>query len=172
MTLDRMWGRLPPGVSLRTPGALVATWFGSGLLVPGPGTWGSLATLPLGILILLYTDHWVLLAVAVLTFVVGTWQTQRLIDAFPDDAPKDNSSIVVDETVGQLIALIPAAASPLLWLAAFVLFRLFDIWKPGPVRFLERRLKGVWGIMMDDVVAGIMAAVCVYGLALLELTDV
>jgi len=167
-----MGSGLPDGVTLGSPGALIATWFGSGLISPAPGTWGSLAALPLGIVLLLLGDAWVVLVAAVLVFAVGTWATQRLIDSFPEGEDTDNSSIVVDEAVGQLIALAPAAASPALWIAALVLFRLFDIWKPGPVRFLERRLKGAWGVMLDDVAAGIMAGAVVWGLAALGLGDV
>lgn len=80
---------------------------------------------------------------------------------------RDDGRIVIDEVVGQLIALAPAAlwsANPRspLWLAiGFLAFRLFDIWKPGPVRWAERNFAGGAGVMFDDVLAGLLAAVCV-----------
>jgi phosphatidylglycerophosphatase A len=69
----------------------------------------------------------------------------------------DDQSIVVDEVVGMWIAAIPAGKHLLLWLAAFFLFRLFDIWKPWPASFFDNRSKGGFDVMMDDVVAGIYA---------------
>ncbi|MBT5433754.1 MAG: phosphatidylglycerophosphatase A [Alphaproteobacteria bacterium] len=159
--------RLPDGVGLRTPGALVATWFGVGLIRPAPGTWGSVAALPLGVGILYLAGPWGLLGAAVAIFAFGTWETHRLIRGFPDDAGHDHASIVVDEVAGQLIALIPALFSPLLWLAAFLLFRLFDIWKPGPIGMLDRKVPGALGVMLDDVAAGVAAALCVFALSYL-----
>ena len=86
---------------------------------------------------------------------------------------KDDGRIVIDEVVGQLIALFPllglsagsAARQALLLAAGFLVFRLFDIWKPGPVRWAERRFEGGVGVMLDDVVAGILAAVVMTPLA-------
>src|SRR5262249_32964443 len=80
---------------------------------------------------------------------------------------RDDGRIVIDEVVGQLIALSPAALwsasprSPLLLAVGFLAFRLFDIWKPGPVRWAERHFGGGVGVMLDDVLAGLLAAVCV-----------
>ena len=77
-------------------------------------------------------------------------------------ADPDHAAIVIDEACGQFLALIPAMLSPVLWILSFVLFRLFDIWKPGPIRMIERRLEGAWGVMLDDVAAGAAAAACVW----------
>ena len=80
---------------------------------------------------------------------------------------RDDGRIVIDEVVGQLIALSPAALwsanprSPLFVAIGFLAFRLFDIWKPGPVRWAERHLAGGAGVMFDDVLAGLLAAGCV-----------
>lgn len=85
----------------------------------------------------------------------------------------DDGRIVIDEVVGQLLTLAPLpllaanARSPLLLAAGFLAFRLFDIWKPGPVRWAERSFAGGAGVMFDDVVAGLLAAACVASLALL-----
>ncbi|MBC6439388.1 MAG: phosphatidylglycerophosphatase A [Rhodospirillales bacterium] len=154
------------------PGAFIATWFGAGLLRPAPGTWGSLAALPLGIAVLYLAGPWALAVVAVAVFGLGMMSAGRLIASFPQGSDHDHGAIVVDEVAGQLIALIPAMLSPLLWVAAFLLFRLFDIWKPWPIRRLDRDVPGVLGVMADDIVAGIFAAVGVFVLAQIGLADV
>jgi len=72
---------------------------------------------------------------------------------------------VVDEIVGQWLAFLPVANFDLLWfVTAFALFRLFDVLKPWPIRVLDRRIKGGFGVMLDDVLAGIFAALCLWGL--------
>ena len=82
-------------------------------------------------------------------------------------AQRDDGRIVIDEVVGQLLALSPAALwsanprSPLFLAIGFLAFRLFDIWKPGPVRWAERNFAGGAGVMFDDVLAGLLAAACV-----------
>jgi phosphatidylglycerophosphatase A len=110
------------------------------------------------------------LAVAALLLAVGTWaadQTERIY------GKKDDGRIVIDEVVGQLVTLAPLAAmgsrvsprDPLLLLAGFLVFRLFDIWKPGPARRAERGLPGGLGVMMDDVIAGVFSAAVMGALA-------
>ncbi len=151
---------------------LIATVGGVGLLRPAPGTWGSLAALPLA-WVLHLLGGWLALALAIpLLYAAGLWATQR------ETAGKDNhdpSEIVVDEVVGQWIALLPVSigasltgASVLaLWpgiLVAFVGFRLFDILKPGPVGWADRR-HDAHGVMLDDVVAGLLAAIVGVALA-------
>ncbi len=159
-------------VTLRAPGALVATWFGIGLVRPAPGTWGSLAALPLGVVILYAAGPWGLAVAVLAVYGLGMLEVRRFLASFPDDADRDHGAIVVDEVAGQLIALIPAMLSPMLWIAAFVLFRLFDIWKPWPVRLLDRAVPGALGVMLDDVAAGLMAAAAVVLLGLAGLGDV
>ena len=151
----------------------VATCGYVGLLRPAPGTWGSAAALPLG---------WVAMQggavlFTILTFALvplGAWATREVTRGSDDHDP---SMVVIDEVLGQWIALLPVAwgaamaGAPLLalwpgWIAAFVLFRLFDIWKPGPVGAVDRR-DDVWGVMLDDAVAGAMAAAGVVALAAL-----
>jgi phosphatidylglycerophosphatase A len=93
----------------------------------------------------------------VLGFALGVWACNVAGRALGVD---DHRSLVWDEFIGQWIALIPALLAP--WWAVvigFVLFRLFDVWKPWPIRWLDRQLKGGMGVMIDDVVAGIFAAV-------------
>jgi phosphatidylglycerophosphatase A len=125
----------------------VASLGGIGFLRPAPGTWGSAAVLPLA----LAGPSWCL-ACAVLLALLGLWAVARL-----PEREADPGWVVVDEGAGQLLAL---AAAPAGWpwvLAAFALFRLFDILKPGPVGWADRR-KGALGVMLDDLVAGALAA--------------
>ena len=143
--------------------SMVATLFGIGRLQPGPGTWGSAAT------VLLWTGlAWVLrpplrtpvaIALAAVVILIGIPAASRICRA---TGAKDPQFVVIDEVAGQLIALI---AVPLAWktfLASFILFRMFDIVKPSPVRQLEKLPEGT-GIVLDDVAAGI------YALAVMQL---
>jgi phosphatidylglycerophosphatase A len=138
---------------------LVATFFGIGRLHPGPGTWGSAATVVLWAAVAhelsasLRTP--VAITLAVLITLIGIPAATRVARA---SAAKDPQFVVIDEVAGQLIALI---AVPLAWktfLAGLILFRAFDIVKPPPVRQLERLPEGT-GIVLDDVAAGIFALI-------------
>jgi phosphatidylglycerophosphatase A len=136
---------------------LVATWFGCGYAPAGPGTAGSLAALAIAWLLVRHAGWqplWfvalVLVATAPAIWAAGV--TARALNL------KDPGVVVVDEVVGQWLAL--AGARPLnvkSWLGAFILFRLFDIWKPVPVRNLEK-IPGGAGIVADDLMAGLYAA--------------
>lgn len=152
-----------------TPARLIATFFGVGLLRPAPGTWGSLAALPVAWLLHGLGGFPALAAATVAVVLLGWWVT-ALATRGQDN--HDPSEIVIDEVAGMWIALWPlslglwmAGAEPWLfpwpgWVAAFVLFRLFDIWKPGPVGLADRR-RDALGVMLDDVIAGLMAALLV-----------
>ena len=137
---------------------LIATWFYCGYFPKGPGTAGSLGALLVAWPVAVYADWnpqaFALLAAA--SLLPAIWAAGRMAN---DTGSKDPQTVVVDEVVGQWIAL---AGSGTLhhwgwWLAAFLLFRLFDIWKPWPVRSLEK-IPGGAGIVLDDVGAGIYAA--------------
>lgn len=145
---------------------VIATFGYVGLLPRAPGTFGSLAALPLAWLL-----HWaggfpLFLGATLLVFVVGLWAAGREIAG---DGKSDPPEIVVDEVVGQWIALFPLSAGLWMqgmpgyvfpypgWIGAFVMFRLFDICKPWPVSWADRR-PGAIGIMLDDVIAGAIAA--------------
>ena len=143
-----------------------------GLLRPAPGTWGSLAALPLGLGLYLLGGPWLLLALTVIIAAVGVWTIGQHISGSAD---KDPSEIVIDEVAGQWLALLPvafgawhagAAVTALWpgWIAAFVLFRLFDIWKPGPIGWADRRGDAL-GVMLDDLIAGLFAGIGVAVLA-------
>jgi len=136
---------------------LTATFFGIGRIKPGPGTWASAATVLLwaaaGILVPPAWRWAVALAAAVFVTFTGIAAATCVVRA---TGLKDPQIVVIDEVAGQLIALV---AAPFTWqclLAGFILFRAFDILKPPPVRQLESLPEG-WGVMFDDVAAGLFA---------------
>jgi phosphatidylglycerophosphatase A len=140
---------------------LISTWFGCGLSPFAPGTVGSLAALAIGILLHEYAGFgwWKFLLLAAVAFVPATWAADVTAKV---RKLKDPQIVVVDEVLGQWIAL--AGLRRFHWvgyLAAFALFRMFDIWKPPPVRQLEG-LPGGLGINADDVMAGGYAALVLF----------
>lgn len=150
----------------------VCTFFGVGLLRPAPGTWGSLAALPMAWVVMTLVGPVGFSVAIVAAFAIGWWATARETQGADNHDP---SEIVIDEVAGQWLALLPVSigaahsGAPLLalwpgWVAGFLLFRLFDIWKPGPVRLADKRTDAL-GVMLDDIVAGILAAVGVMALA-------
>jgi phosphatidylglycerophosphatase A len=158
-----------------TPAHLIATFGMVGHLRPAPGTWGSLAALPAAWLLHVLGGPVLLAIGAVLAFAIGWWATAQETRGQADHDP---SEIVIDEVAGQWLAMLPvsvgathagAALSALWpgWIAAFVLFRLFDIWKPGPVGWADRRGDAL-GVMLDDLIAGLFAALGVMALAWLS----
>jgi phosphatidylglycerophosphatase A len=134
---------------------LLVTGLGSGFIRPGPGTWGSLAALAIWWFALAGLVWWAQVLVILATLLTSVWLVARVARRYGVD---DDPGIVVDEFVGLWIALVAAPPNLPVALAGFVLFRVLDVWKPGPVRFAERRAPGAWGVMLDDVVAGVLAA--------------
>jgi len=132
----------------------LATGFGSGLLPFAPGTFGTLVGIPVCLLCLPLTWLMRLLVVLVL-LAVSIYISGRAEKIYKK---KDDQRIVIDEIVGFQVAMLPAAITIVHLGLAFVLFRFFDILKPFPVRRLEK-LPGGWGVVMDDVGAGIYAGV-------------
>ncbi len=155
----------PTPLSFWHPAHLIATWGGAGLLKPAPGTWGSLAALPFAWGLMAWLGPIGLAVAAVLVFAAGCWATARYAQA---TGGHDPSEVVVDEVAGQWLTLLlgltllPAAADPWLFAAGFLLFRAFDIVKPWPIRYAERRVPGALGVMLDDVLAAVYAGVLLY----------
>ncbi|MEM6727212.1 MAG: phosphatidylglycerophosphatase A [Pseudomonadota bacterium] len=160
---------------------LVASFFYIGFMRPAPGTWGSLAAALLGVGLIWLLGALALALAAVLAYAIGLWATR--LEVGPDN--HDPSWIVIDEVAGQWVAMLPLAVfyiaverpgAILLGGAviSFLLFRLFDIWKPWPVSWADRR-EDALGVMLDDVIAGVMAALvmaaCVAGLAALAVNS-
>ena len=136
---------------------LIATWFGCGYAPVAPGTAGSLAALAIAWLLPLPPIGFGILAL--LLAGPAMWAADVTARARGQEDPR---IVVVDEVVGQWITLAGATAlNWKSWLAALVLFRLFDIWKPAPARQLER-LPGGIGIVADDVMAGLYAALVLF----------
>lgn len=145
---------LPDGVAAGSATALISTWFASGRCRPAPGTIGSLAAIPLGAVIGAAGGPIALCIAALALLWIGTKAAEQY---GAKSGEKDDQSIVVDEVVGIWIAAIPAEGDLRLWLLAFLLFRFFDIVKIWPASFFDRRKKGAWDVMLDDVVAGLFA---------------
>lgn len=153
-----------------TPSRLIATGFGLGYLRPAPGTWGSLGALISGLAIDYYLGFWALVAATLAATLVGFW---ACAEELRDRPGADPSEIVIDEIAGQWLTLLfPAfafwrmgmtdwaiAAYPG-WIAAFIFFRVFDIWKPWLVGRADRRGDPA-GVMLDDLWAGLFAGFAV-----------
>lgn len=141
------------------PGVCWATAFGLGFLRPAPGTWGSIGALVFWWFFLSPLSANVQLAICVLYFLLSWWASAAVSRRFE---VQDASEIVADEVVGMWLAL--ALLPAVWWLAAlaFGVFRLLDIAKPGPVGWLDREVKGGLGVMLDDVLAGLITACVLY----------
>lgn len=140
--------------------------FGIGHLRPAPGTLGSLAALPLAWALHQANGFPLLIIATAAVFIIGVWATTDITEGSGDPDPPE---IVIDEVAGQFVALMPlSSAADRMgieitalwpgWIAAFLLFRLFDIWKPGPIGWADRRHDPL-GVMLDDIFAGAFAAV-------------
>ena len=148
----------------------IATGAGSGYLPKAPGTWTSALT----VLLWFFAGQWytfalgpyLLFVAAIFALgVVSAGAAEKLVDR------PDPGLVVIDEVVGQLIALSAAPAHPLAALAGFILFRFFDILKPFPIRWLDQHIHGGLGIMLDDLLAGVYALIVVQlGLSLFRLS--
>lgn len=143
----------------RHPVHFLAFGLGAGLMPVAPGTFGTLVALPLYYFLQPLASGWYLLVVSLL-FVVGIVlcaKTARDLQA------PDHPGIVWDEIVGYLVTMFMAPTGWLWMFLGFLLFRLFDIWKPFPIRWLDRNVHGGLGIMLDDVAAGVAAALVLQG---------
>ena len=138
------------------PATILLTWFHSGFSSFAPGTCGSLASIPFAWIILNLFGSYTLLIVLCFLFMLGVWFSRWALQKLEE---KDPQIIVVDEVVGQSLVLAVAPITPTSYLLAFMLFRLFDICKPWPIYLIDKKMKGPVGIMLDDVIAALYAAV-------------
>tara|TARA_B100000287_G_scaffold403360_1_gene425137 strand:- start:343 stop:804 length:462 start_codon:yes stop_codon:yes gene_type:complete len=145
--------------NLKKPSHLFATWFGVGLLRPAPGTWGSFAALLIWYFaeFLHATAHIILPIFILFSWLICSQSTK-------DSDSKDHSAIVIDEVAGMLITLSFVSHEITTYLCAFLLFRLFDIWKPWPISWIDKNVQGGIGIILDDLIAGLFAGVIIYGI--------
>lgn len=143
----------------------LATLWGVGFLRPAPGTWGSLVALPLAWGLHMIGGIWLLL-IAIICITGAAWPAVR--GYCKRTGRNDPPEVVIDELVGQLIALLPVSAGATFatvsilalypgWIMAFCLFRLLDILKPGPIGKADKR-GGTTGVMLDDIIAGALTA--------------
>jgi len=142
---------------LSHPAHFFALGFGSGLVPVGPGTFGTLVALPLFWVLSRHLNSNQFLLLLALIVVGGVWVCGR---TGRDLGVEDHKAIVWDETAAFLIVLFFTPTTPWWQAAAFVLFRLFDIYKPGPIRTIERSLRGGLGVMADDLAAAFFTLVC------------
>ncbi len=150
-------------VSLKNPVHFLALGFGSGLIPFMPGTFGSLAALPL-LIPFLYLPPATLLIVAVLASAIGIYLCGKTAD---DMQVHDHGSIVWDEVAGILLTFLWVPLSLWTVLAGFLLFRFFDIVKPWPIGPVDKYVSGGLGIMLDDIIAGLMACASLHAIMLM-----
>lgn len=141
-----------PASVWRNPVHFLAFGFGSGAAAKAPGTWGTLVAMPF-ILLWQQLPLWGYAGVIVAATLLGIWLCERTAK---DLGVHDHGGIVWDEFVGVWIALWLAPAGWTWLIAGFLLFRLFDIWKPWPIGWVDTRVGGGLGIMLDDILAGLM----------------
>lgn len=136
----------------------IATGCYSGYLPKAPGTWGSLVGLALFFVLQMLSLPVYLAAVAAI-FLIGIFaagEAEKIMDN------RDPGIVVIDEIVGMLITMIAVPATPLAMASGFILFRIFDILKPFPIRLVDQRFHGGLGIMLDDVLAGIYSLIVLH----------
>ena len=133
-----------------------ATWFGTGIIPFAPGTWGSLAALPFaaGAYSLGFFFSCLSLALMVMLSIPVSERASKIMNR------EDPPSVVIDEVAGIFVALFLIPVSWTSIISGFVLFRVLDILKPFPAGLIDKKVKGGTGIVLDDVVAGIYANVC------------
>ena len=140
----------------------IALGFGSGMAPIAPGTFGTIVAIPLYLLIQDLALP-IYLGIVAVTLVIGIWACQVYSDML---GVHDHNSIVWDEVVGYLITMVLAPPGWQWLLIGFIAFRFFDIAKPWPINLLDKHVKGGFGIMVDDVLAGVYGLLTVYGLSL------
>ncbi len=148
-------------LDFKNPATWVATWFGCGLMRPGPGTWGTLGGLPIGLILITLGGKITLAVGIVFVFAVGLWAAKKFEVM---SGTHDNSMIVIDEVAGIWLTLLACTLTPISILLAFLLFRFFDIVKPWPISWLDKNVHGALGVMLDDIAAGKIAMICLWGI--------
>ncbi|NOT15502.1 MAG: phosphatidylglycerophosphatase A [Methylotenera sp.] len=143
---------------LQHPAHFFALGFGSGLAKYAPGTFGTLVAFPL---FLLMPNNVLGLLIIAALFILGVYFCE--VTGKNLGVP-DHGAMVWDEIVAFLLLLYFVTPSGLFWLVAFILFRLFDIWKPFPIRYFDAKLKGGFGVMFDDILAALYALLSLLGL--------
>lgn len=139
----------------------ISVWFGSGLSPKMPGTVGSAAALPFIWLAAYWGGIAAVAGLAAVTIIVGIWAADRYAGQLGREDP---GCIVIDEVAGQSLTLLAAGTNLWLFAVGFVLFRVLDISKPGPIGWADRKVHGGLGIMLDDVIAGVIGGAVIAGI--------
>jgi len=144
---------------LMNPVQMLAFGFGSGLAKKAPGTMGTLVAIPIYYsMVMFMADYY--LPILLLVCVLGIWICGQ---AAKELGVHDHGGIVWDEIAGYLLTMYWVGFSWQNMLMGFILFRLFDILKPWPISWIDKKVAGGFGIMLDDLIAALMAAACLYG---------
>jgi phosphatidylglycerophosphatase A len=138
------------------PAHFVALGFGSGLSPFAPGTFGTLVAIPLALGLRVFDNDALFIGAIAVAFVLGAWAAHR---TGRDLGVADHGSIVIDEIAAFLLVLYFVGADPLRVMLAFLLFRLFDVWKPPPIRQVDAAFKNGIGVMADDLLAALYTLV-------------
>ena len=143
----------------------VGSLLGIGYCPIASGTAGSLATIPLAFIAAYFYGIWGIIIFSIIAFILGIFSCKEILKY----TKHDPSIIIIDEVVGQLLSFVLVAntliANSNSWktyLAGFILFRIFDITKPQPAKWADTKILNAWGVMLDDVFAGLYAAICLY----------
>ena len=154
---------------------LLATYFGFGWSKKAPGTVGSFATLPLAFVLAYFLGIWGIIAGVLLSFIIGILTVKEVLKT----SPHDPGFVVIDEVAGQLLTFAPVASylkdnlnAWTIYFTGFILFRIFDIVKPQPVRWADRNILNAWGVMLDDIIAGVYAMLILYILYVFRLVPI
>ena len=146
----------PSKFNLKRPHQFFGLGFGLGLAPKAPGTFGTFAALPF-IFITMHYPLWLQIVFAVVISIFGVWACGKTAD---DLGVHDHPAIVWDEVAGFYITMIGAALSWQSLLVGFLLFRFFDIYKPQPIRYYDKKLRGGFGVMFDDMLAAFYTLLC------------
>jgi len=146
--------QIPPRTLIQGPASFIALGAGLGLAPRAPGTFGTLLGIPL--LFLMPTNIWLNLIVIALLFAVGVWCCEVCTKVL---GVHDHPGIVWDEVVGYLLVMVAVPRTLTFIVIGFIVFRVFDILKPWPIRVIDQKVHGGIRIMLDDVLAAVFAAI-------------
>ncbi len=149
-------------LNFKNPWILIATWFGSGVFLPASGTWGTIATIPFVIPLWIFGGKLAVVVFLIVVFFLGL----KASAVFEKETnTHDSGLIVVDEVIGFTIAVLALNSHSSMWVfIAFVLFRGFDTMKPWPISWIDSNTQGAWGVIADDLAAGVATALVILGL--------
>ena len=139
--------------------SILATWFGLGKFRYAPGSLGSLSALPLAWWLSNSYGSQTLISVSIILFIMGVWASETYAKNI---GQADPGSVVIDEVAGQLFTLCFVTVDLWTLAAGFVLFRFFDMTKPWPINWIDKKVKSGFGIMLDDIIAAIFAIPMLY----------